>query len=245
MPLWPTKTACSLLCIRHGVTEMNEYLSTNRFGSRGFVDPPLYDTRLTARGREQASIGLRNRLEKEHEKAKIDTIISSPLSRALATADLGLGDIQNVKCEVDRDIAERHYLSSDVGRPPSELARDFPRFSEALLTLPDNWWWQGTVEQANAAYTERLALQGGPGTELKGVALPVEPQAHFIARIMRFRDKLVARQAANPEERIAVVAHWGVHYSLLHGASLRNCEVVEARPADLAGVIKSPPDAGG
>ena len=243
MPLWPTKTACSLLCIRHGVTEMNEYLSTNRFGTRGFVDPPLYDTRLTARGREQASIGLRNRLVKEHEKAKIDTIISSPLSRALATADLGLGDIQNVKCEVDRDIAERHYLSSDVGRPPSELARDFPRFSEALLTLPDNWWWQGTVEQANAAYTSGWLCWAclAPSS---CVAPPVEPQATLspespASATSSWRGK------RHPEERIAVVAHWGVHYSLLHGASLRNCEVVEARPADLAGVIKSPPDAGG
>ena len=78
----------------------------------------------------------------------------------------------------------------------------------------------------------------------EGVALPVEPQAHFIARITRFRDKLVARQAANPEERIAVVAHWGVHYrcSTVRASELRGGG---GAAADLAGVIKSPPDAGG
>ena len=45
-----------VVLIRHGVTEMNEWLSQpgKGWGSSNFVDPGLYDTRLTERGVRQA-----------------------------------------------------------------------------------------------------------------------------------------------------------------------------------------------
>lgn len=153
------------------------------------------------------------------------------------TADLALGEIE-VPCLVDADLAERRYLSSDVGRPPAELASEFPRFAEALSTLPDAWWWEGSEAEAEAVRVKRLQRQGG--SELQGVALAVEPQDHFVARMQRARGRIAAR----PESRIAVVSHWGTSFSLLGGRSLRNCEVVEVSPSDLAADadIKSPPD---
>ena len=36
-----------LILLRHGVTEMNEYLAKNPWGSPGFKDPSLWDTKLS------------------------------------------------------------------------------------------------------------------------------------------------------------------------------------------------------
>ena len=218
------------------MTEMNEYLTRCPYLSRGFVDPPLYDTRLSPRGVEQASGLLRRKLASEHALRPLELVICSPLSRALYTADLGLGDIQ-VPCIVDPDLAERHYLSSDVGRPPKELAAEYPRFAAALETLPEQWWWRGSEAEVEAALAARLAIQ--ERRELKGVSLPVEPQSSFVSRMERARDRIYAR----PETRIAVVSHWGTSFSLLGGRSLKNCELVEVQPSDLADDIQSPPDA--
>ena len=237
----------SILLIRHGVTEMNEYLSTCPYGRRGFIDPGLFDTRLSSYGLAQASGQLRRRLAEEHAREPIDVLISSPLSRALATADLGLGDIQLSEYRVDPDVAERRYLSSDVGRLPDELATDFPRFASAVeYALPPSgaWWWEGSADDIARARAERVALQGGKDGELKGEALPVELNEHFLGRVGRFRDRLVDEAAAGGGgggARIAVVAHWGVIMALT-GKSLRNCDVVPCTPEQLMGPLTPPPD---
>lgn len=71
----------SLLFVRHGVTEMNEYLTVFPYTSRRFADPPLYDTRLSKNGQEQASTTLRETLAIEHARQPIELVIASPLSR--------------------------------------------------------------------------------------------------------------------------------------------------------------------
>ena len=86
--------AKSYLCIRHGVTEMNVYLSGCPYGTAGFIDPGLYDTRLTAEGKHVASTELLHALRAAHEEDPIDLVVSSPLTRALLTAELGLGSIE-------------------------------------------------------------------------------------------------------------------------------------------------------
>ena len=228
-----------ILLIRHGVTEMNEYLSTCPYGQPGFIDPGLYDTQLTRSGIIQASSVLRQRLATEHSRDRISTLICSPLSRALATADLGLGDIDLPSYVIEPDIAERRYLSSDVGRSRDALACAYPRFASALMsTLPPNdpWWWVGSAEDEARAVAERRALQGGG--ELQGVALPVEPNDAFLRRIGRFRDRLVAMPG---DSTIAVVAHWGVILALT-GESVRNCEVLECTREQLMGELTLPPD---
>ena len=39
--------------VRHGVTEMNEFLGSKPYGSAGFEDPGFFDTKLTSRGMAQ------------------------------------------------------------------------------------------------------------------------------------------------------------------------------------------------
>jgi hypothetical protein len=53
----PSPSSQTLHLMRHGVTHMNEYLgaTAHPYGSPGFRDPLLYDTRLTARGQAEAA----------------------------------------------------------------------------------------------------------------------------------------------------------------------------------------------
>lgn len=230
-----------LILIRHGVTNMNVYLSSHPYGEPGFVDPGDIDTRLTSTGRTQAA-SLEPTLARAHASRPIDVLVSSPLSRAMETATLALGAAGNkIPQEVSPLIAERRWLSSDVGRCPSELCADFPGFAPSLADLPARWWWEGDASQIAEAKQARLQLQRAfwqvGAQELKGVALPVEPADEFVERIENFRQSLLQR----PERRIAVVAHWGVFYSLL-GRSLRNCEMVECTSDELLETLRLPPD---
>lgn len=242
--------AKALTFIRHGVTEMNMYLSSNPYpsGSPGdnaapyrFVDPPLFDTRLTEVGRTQATM-LQSTLAAIHAEQPIELVVASPLSRALETADLALGPI-DVPCAVNAQVAERRYLSSDIGRSPDALATAYPRFAASVRELPSEWWWEGDEQQKAAAQEERLRLQRGsllgqmlPGGPLEGVAVAVEPADHFVERIASFRDWLRAR----PERHVVVVAHWGALYSMLGGRSLKNCEVVRTSEAELPELVPAP-----
>ena len=61
----------SLVMIRHGVTEMNVYLGGCPYGEPGFVDPGLFDTRLTADGAALASTALRTSLAAAHERLSL------------------------------------------------------------------------------------------------------------------------------------------------------------------------------
>lgn len=45
-----TQNDRTVILIRHGTTEMNEHLSRQPWGSKGFVDANLWDTRLSSQG---------------------------------------------------------------------------------------------------------------------------------------------------------------------------------------------------
>eukprot|EP00966_Prymnesium_polylepis_P281482 6503847-Prymnesium_polylepis.1 len=118
--------------LRHGQTAMNVYLNDHPIGSSGFVDPPLWDTRLTERGAVQAA-ELSSTVCEYHEASAIELVVSSPLTRALDTATRALGTLTKaVPCVACPEIAERRYLSSDVGRPRTVLADEFPAFGDSL-----------------------------------------------------------------------------------------------------------------
>lgn len=205
-------TGRTLLCIRHGTTEMNEYLARCEFGGPRWSDPGLWDTRLTVHGEREAATSLRHALAAVHERDPIELCVSSPLTRAMATAHLGLGSLA-VPRQLTPLLAERRYASSDVGRPAAELADEFPLFfptAGGVAALGERWWWYGS------------ACEPGGGSA-PGVSLAIEPQHEFVGRMRRFQSWLRARK----ERRIATVAHWGVWYSLLGGQSLRNCELIE------------------
>ena len=237
----------TLLCVRHGVTEMNVYLSSHPYGTLGFVDPGLFDTRLTKEGEAQAAGALRTTLAAAHQRAPIELLVSSPLTRALRTAELGVGSLSGVTKTVSPLLAERRYLSSDVGRSPRELRAEFPAFfaDGEGEPLAERWWWEGSAAEAAAARSARQSLQQRrrllpwrrpPPAPLQGEALPVEPAEHFVRRMRRFLMWLEQR----PERRIAVVAHWGVHYSLLGRRSLDNCELVECAGSELGDPVAPP-----
>ena len=137
-----------LYLVRHGRTEMNEYLARHRWDDPDFVDPGLYDTRLTALGMEQAA-SLRPVVAALDPKPEL--IVASPLSRALLTADLAFGDLvaeedadapRRVTCAFAR---ERVFHASDVGRTPDEIAHDFPGWClrETREVHGDVWWYTG------------------------------------------------------------------------------------------------------
>jgi len=71
--------------IRHGVTEMNEWLARPgcQWGAPHFKDAGLWDTRLTPRGKDQAMSLGHQLLAKDPQ---IELLVASPLTRALSTA---------------------------------------------------------------------------------------------------------------------------------------------------------------
>ena len=124
--------------------EFERYLPTD-------IDSTDAQRRLGLAGEALAASELRKNLAAAHERAPIELVVSSPLTRALKTATLGLGSLA-IPRTVSPLIAERRYLSSDVGRTPSVLASEFPSFfaDAAADSLAERWWWEGSEAEAAA-----------------------------------------------------------------------------------------------
>eukprot|EP00960_Hanusia_phi_P036802 752535-Hanusia_phi.AAC.1 len=139
----------NVLFIRHGVTEMNEYLRSVPYGSKDFVDPGMRDTRLTETGQEQArelSKAMKEQLDRWNSMEEtLDLIVSSPLSRALDTAQLIFSDdaFKPVPRLVNPLVRERMWLSSDVGTPMSQLRSAYPSWEFGKM---EEVWWYTTEE---------------------------------------------------------------------------------------------------
>ena len=189
--------------VRHGRTEMNDYLRENHWADPDFVDPMMIDTRLTSQGEAQA----RALREMTRELVPMpELIVASPLGRALRTAELAfgaageddvLGDVPRVVCALAR---ERVFHGSDIGRVASELRAEHGDWD--MSDLGDGAWWY-TPEGRDPFTTAEL-----------------EPAETFEARMEEF----VAWLEDRPEKSIAVVSHWGVCYSLT-GDEFQNCEL--------------------
>lgn len=231
------ETRKTLYLIRHGRTEMNEYLAKHRWDDARFEDPMLFDTRLTDSGEAQA-VALRAITSTLHPSPQL--LVASPLRRAMRTADLAFGlerydNTPRVACVHAR---ERVFHASDVGRPAGELQRDFPRWcvNEIKDAFGDDapWWYVGDdendLEEGNQKGMTRARVTGG--SEVGGPVLrsgvPSEPSEVFEARMKDLKDWLERR----PESHIAVVAHWGVWFSLT-GREFENCELVTLELDDL------------
>ena len=224
-----------LYLVRHGRTEMNDYLARHRWDDPDFVDPGLYDTRLTALGMEQAA-SLRPVVAALDPKPEL--IVSSPLSRALLTADLAFADLvaddasdapRRVTCALAR---ERVFHASDVGRTPDEIARDFPGWClrETREVHGDVWWYTGDGDGDGDDGDDASSSSSSTRSrrDIPGDAVTLEPARVFEARM----EKLVEWIGAREESTIALVAHWGVWFSLT-GREFENCELVEVDLADL------------
>lgn len=191
--------------MRHGVTEMNEYLgrTPHPFGTLRFKDPLLYDTRLTARGQSEAA---RAAARVARLKQRPELLVVSPLTRALQTATIAFGDQPPCPVHVEPLWRERLYLSSDVGRHPEQLQQEYPHLS--LDHLPAVWWHTHTPDDP--------------------LAIHPEPEDVFSQRMQQLQQWIAAR----PERCIAVVSHWGVLQALT-GQDFENCELQTLRLSEL------------
>lgn len=170
--------------IRHGESQFNAAFALKR------VDPMIFDAPLTPRGHEQAAA-----LRPEVTALDIETVIVSPLTRALQTA-LGAFGGCSAQLVVEALHRERVEHSGDLGRSPRALATDFPNL--AFDHLEDPWWHCETHQPQ---------------------VIVVEPEESVLARVRKFREFLASR----PERRIAVVGH-GTFLRHLTGFSFANCE---------------------
>jgi broad specificity phosphatase PhoE len=199
-----------IVFIRHGSTEMNEWMNQkeNEWGAPNFVDAGMWDTRLSERGVAQAK-ALAKSLGPYHD---IELLCVSPLTRALQTAYHGFEGrlvTPTMRSVVSPLCAERLYLSSERGRPASELKCEFPEFDFRHMEGPSESWWY--TPPRDQTYVEWRPT----GTYL----CPGEPRVAFEARLGLFKQWLVAQ----PESTIGIVCHWGVVYALT-GKSLENCQ---------------------
>lgn len=176
---------------------MNEYLEENDGGEHpSFKDPLFYDTELTEQGvseaREAASTaaGL---------QPVPQLIVSSPLQRALHTADLTFPNTCTPRLALSL-ARERTYFSSDVGQPRCDLERQWPHWS--FDGVPDNIWWLDHSEE-----------KGDPQAIIK------ESKEHFQERMKALQRYLCNRS----EDCIALVTHRDVIENLA-GTSPKNCQ---------------------
>ncbi|CAG9460731.1 unnamed protein product [Pedinophyceae sp. YPF-701] len=195
--------------MRHGQTEMNVFLRRHydRNGNHALLpheDPMMIDTRLTAEGKEQARCKQSEVLELD---PRPELVVFSPLSRAIETGQLAFAGLPDVPRTVTPLATEKVWYGADLGRSPSELAKDFPDLD--LSDLPEVFWYTGK--------------DGNPSKPVD------EPERVFVRRIEQLRDWLAAR----PEKSIALVAHWGV-LKVLSGRSFDNCEIHTTTVSKLA-----------
>ena len=208
-----------VMFIRHGRTEMNEHLSRpgNQWGAPNFLDPGLWDTTLTNVGEYQAK-QLNEQLTVQLSGRRVDLLVSSPLRRALQTAEIAFAGIECTTYDVSPLAAERCFLSSDVGSHPDVLRRTFrPEWALGFDALSDEWWYRPVTPHDEWR---------PPGTYLN----VGEPDDTFYRRM---RDLLAyLRSKLSSNQRVALVAHWGTIYALT-GLSLRNAECITLPASEL------------
>ena len=226
-----------IVLLRHSTSEMNEILAQRPWGSKGFVDAQLHDTRLSKSGIELAMKTNERLLEKaaEHDSvlSNVELVVSSPLTRALHTTELVLKNTPLYSSAAATKkllalplAAERLYLSSDVGRPREHLQQDFPSWDFSLLPHENQtpWWYTHDATKMKD-YVEWRPKGNYHG--LKG-----EPEEDFIHRMQCLKAWLEAR----PEKRILLTAHWGVIRALTK-LDTRNCEI---RPVEFSSFLATP-----
>ena len=173
-----------MILLRHGQSEFNAVYSLTR------VDPGIADPRLTAEGCQQAKLAAATL-----GAAGVRRLISSPYTRALETASL-VAEALQIEVSVEPLVRERAAFACDIGAPPAELKRRFPRFD--FDHLEDPWWH------------DHIAL---------GIA---ESEEALIARCAAFRD---AMSATADWREVGVVTHWGFIRAMT-GRTLTNGELV-------------------
>jgi len=182
-----------MILLRHGQTVFNLHFGANR------VDPGVPDPNLTDHGQAQAVAAA----DAIAAAFAIRRIVASPYTRAIETA-LIVAERLTLDVEIDADIRERAGYSCDIGRPPADLASDWPKLD--FSNLNERWW----------AYSD-----GDPA--LDGLD---EPEHVLNTRVARFRARVAGR--ADWAETL-VVCHWGPIRALI-GERIENGRFVRHDP---------------
>ena len=94
----------TIVLVRHGETFMNVELRERPWGGEGFVDAQLWDTALTAKGRQQACDLSKKLAAGDHHYSEeilgTELLVSSPLTRAVSTAQLVFDGVELPRCKV-------------------------------------------------------------------------------------------------------------------------------------------------
>ena len=176
--------------IRHGQSTFNAAWEQLK------CDPMIIDAPLSDHGHTQAK-GLRDRMA----GLGVEAVLVSPLTRALQTAS-NIFHGHDIPVHVDATHRELMFSSCDIGRPPQQLAQDFPHWQ--FDHLDDTWWW---CPSGNLSQVDR------------------EPKPVVMERIQHFLDRVKAR----PERTLAVVGHC-TFFWMLTGIMMQNCEVLTIHP---------------
>ena len=174
----------SIYLIRHGQSEANVALD---------LDNPnfYYDAELTSLGKKQAQ-----NAQKKLENIDFDLMLCSPLTRALQTFSLIFPNL--VQDALILPFVREHSLcSSEVGRQPAILKKEFPNFNFNNLK---NFWWNNDI-----SIDEKKII--------------VESMEDLDRRVLIFKKWIQKR----PEKKIALIGH-GTFISRIINYLLNNCE---------------------
>ena len=171
--------------IRHGQSEANVALD---------LDNPnfYYDAKLTSLGKKQAQ-----NTQKKLSNIDFDLFLCSPLTRALQTFNIIFPKLSN-KAVILPFVREHLLCSSEVGRQPSILAKEFPEFKFNNL---HDYWWNDNIEINEKKITS-------------------ESIEDLDKRVLIFKKWIYNRS----EKRIALVSH-GTFISRIINYLLNNCEI--------------------
>mmetsp|Transcript_5174 Transcript_5174/g.14478 ORF Transcript_5174/g.14478 Transcript_5174/m.14478 type:complete len:179 (+) Transcript_5174:854-1390(+) len=146
----------------------------------------------------------------------------SPLARAIETFMLACPDSHLLpkgaagksahgkppKVALLPQLSEHVMTPGDVGRPPSEIAKEFPELAKEASEIGQEVWWYTKPKAPNDALAKRFNSY--------------ESKARLKARVGAFRKWALSR----PEPVIVAVGHSMFWRSFLDGSrTLKNCEL--------------------
>jgi broad specificity phosphatase PhoE len=202
---------------------MNVYTAIHDVRKSDFVDPILIDARLIEEGRLEAE-KVRTDIIKEHGKDffnKFSIVYSSPLTRAIETANIISKDLLPSSCQrrITPLLTERIYSSADVGRSKSEIISEPESEGWDFSLVEDEEWWYQYNEARDGAYKDFRKGSFQHHAEMKHV---------FAERLQKLKEFLLSHE----EEHILLIGHRLVFYGLT-GKKFNNIEMVTINVEDL------------
>ena len=176
--------------IRHAQSAFNAVHDLNK------PDPMIFDAPITELGEMQA-----RQARNEVEKLNIKSVIVSPFTRTIQTAQLIFGS--KFQFQISAAVREQLCNSCDIGSTPSKLSKNFPLLN--FDHLDECWWHEGEKDY-------------------RGIA--VEPEEVLIERVSIFAEELKTKNI----QSTAIVSH-GNFIRALTGIKPKNCELIEYVPS--------------